>query len=481
MRVLSEIEPKEVFAYFEDICEIPHPSDKEEKLSNYCVDFAKKHHLTYYEDELHSVILIKEATPGYEDEPAVILQGHLDMVCEKEPGCTIDFDNDGLDLMVEGDYISAKGTTLGGDDGIAVAYALAILASDQIAHPRLEVILTASEEVGLNGAREIDVSMLQGRRLINLDSEEEGILLSGCAGGASVTCTLPVKRIKASGCAYTIKLDGMIGGHSGVEIHKGRANANLVMGRVLMTLSRNVSYYLADFAGGKKDNAIPRDCSAGIYLAPEDEEKAKQVITQLQQSLSHEYALVDPDIKITLEKDTSVNPQMLDEDSTRRAVMLVNMLPNGVQTMSADVEGLVETSLNLGVLKLEETELAIHYAARSSVGSAKDALLDKLVYLTESIGGTTHIAGVYPAWEYKRDSKLREKMIDVYEKMYGKKPLVEAIHAGVECGLLAAKLPGLDCISIGPDMQSVHTTEEKLSISSTKRVWEYLLEVLKTK
>lgn len=481
MRVLSELEPKEVFAYFEDICAIPHASYKEEKLSDYCVAFAKKHNLTYYQDALKDIVLIKDATPGYEEEPAVILQGHLDMVCEKEPGCKINFDTDGLDLMVEGDYISAKGTTLGGDDGIAIAYALAILASDQVAHPRLEVIFTASEEVGMEGAREIDVSMLQGRRLINLDSEEEGILLAGCAGGASVTCVLPVGRTTAIGNAYRIKVDGLIGGHSGVEIHKGRVNANLLMGRVLMTLSKQATFYLADFAGGRKDNAIPRECSVSIYLAAEDEEKAKQVIVQLQQSLSHEYALTDPDIHISIESDSSAQTQMLDEESTKRVIMLVSMLPNGVQTMSADVEGMVETSLNLGVLKLEETELTLHYAARSSVSSAKDALLEKLVYLTEGMGGSAQIAGIYPAWEYKRDSPLRDKMVHVYEKMYGKKPLVEAIHAGVECGLLAGKLPGLDCISIGPDMQSVHTTEEKLSISSTKRVWEYLLEVLKTK
>lgn len=481
MGVLSNLEPKEVFAYFEEICSIPHASYHEGKISDYCVTFAKKHNLAYYQDDLKNVIMMKEASQGYEDEAPVILQGHLDMVCEKEPDCKIDFETDGLELMVEGDYITANGTTLGGDDGIAAAYALAILASDTIAHPKLEVVLTVSEEVGMEGASGIDVSMLEGRKLLNLDSEDEGIMLAGCAGGASTELRLPVHRMPAAGVFMKITVNGLAGGHSGTEINKGRANANTLMGRVLVELSKHVKYKLAAFEGGRKDNAIPRECTAGLCLAAEDFAAAEQVVAKIQQDISNEFAVTDKDIKLTAERSGELPASMLDEAGTRQAVMFVNALPNGIQAMSADVEGLVETSLNLGVLKLEETELILRYAVRSSVGSAKDALIDKLTYLTEGLGGSIRISGTYPAWEYKRDSALRDKMIRVFERLYGKKPVVEAIHAGVECGLLAGKLPGLDCVSIGPDMQSVHTTEEKLSISSTKRVWEYLLEVLKAK
>lgn len=481
MGVLSNLEPREVFEYFEQVCSIPRASYQEDKISDYCVEFAKSHGLTYYQDDLKNVIIIKEASPGYENEPAVMLQGHLDMVCEKESGCAIDFASDGLELMVEGDDITANGTTLGGDDGIAIAYCLAILASDTIQHPRLEVVFTASEEVGMDGASGIDVSMLESRQLINLDSEEEGILLAGCAGGASVACKLAVQRMPAVGTALQITVTGLLGGHSGTEIDKGRANANTLMGRLMITLSKTVKYKLAAYDGGSKDNAIPRECRIVICVAPEAVDSVRQVIDKLQQDISAEYAVTDPDIRFVVDTDTGRPLSMLDETSTRRVITFVNSLPNGIRRMSADVEGLVETSLNLGVLKLDGSVLQLRYAVRSSVESAKDALIDKLTYVTEGLDGTVELSGDYPAWEYKRDSALRDKMVAIYERMYGKKPVIEAIHAGLECGLLAGKLPGLDCISMGPDMQSVHTTEEKLSISSTKRVWEYLLEVLKTK
>lgn len=482
MAVLSHLEPKEVFSYFEKISSIPRASYHEEKISNYCVEFAKKHNLEYIQDELKNVIIIKEATPGYEQEEPVIIQGHLDMVCEKKPDRDIDFDTDGIRILIEGDDLTADGTTLGGDDGIAVAYALAILASDTIAHPRLEVIFTVSEEVGMEGASEIDVSMLKGRRLLNLDSEEEGILLAGCAGGAGIKCRLPVHCVSMEGTSVEIKIDGLNGGHSGTEIDKGRANANVLMGRLLVELAKHVTYHLASFEGGRKDNAIPRESKVILCLAEKELNMLEQVIGKIQKDLSNEYAVTDKNVKITIEKENAPLPfQMLDDASTRRALLFVNAMPDGVQAMSADVEGLVETSLNLGVLELNYQEMLLSYAVRSSVSSAKEALLDKMTYLTESLGGRVEISGNYPAWEYKRDSAFRDKLAAVYERMYGKPPVVQAIHAGLECGLLAGKLPGLDCISIGPDMQDVHTTEEKLNIPSTKRVWEFILEVLKEK
>ncbi|MCI9021506.1 MAG: aminoacyl-histidine dipeptidase [Eubacterium sp.] len=481
MGVLSNLEPKEVFAYFEEISSIPRASYHEDKISNYCADFARKHNLVYYQDDLKNVIIIKEATAGYEQEEPVILQGHLDMVCEKTPDCGIDFETDGLAIRTEGDYITADGTTLGADNGIAIAYVLAILASDTIAHPRLEVIFTVSEEVGMEGASGVDVSMLKGRRLINLDSEEEGYLLAGCAGGSRAVSRMTLNKISAEGASMKITVTGLKGGHSGVEINKGRANANMLMGRILMGLARNVNYHLSSIAGGNKDNAIPRECTVLLCMAEQDLDTAVRELAQMQQDIANEYAVTDSRITIETERDTDVPFFMLDEAGTKQAVMLINALPNGIQAMSADVEGLVETSLNLGVLRLEGAQLELSYAVRSSVESAKAALHDKMSYLTEGLGGEIEISGDYPAWEFKRNSPLRDKMAAVYEKMYGKKPVIEAIHAGLECGLLAGKLPGLDCISVGPDMEAVHTTEEKLSISSTKRVWEYILEVLKTK
>ncbi len=479
MGILSQLEPKEVFSYFEEICAIPHPSYHEGKISDYCAAFAQKHGLVYYQDEQKNIIIIKEATKGYEKDPALIIQGHLDMVCEKEPGSSVDFEKDGLKLIVEGDYITADGTTLGADDGIAVAYALAILGSDTVAHPKLEVVFTVSEEVGMEGASGIDVSMLEGRMLLNLDSEEEGIFLAGCAGGASAACTLPVNRENAAGCMMSISITGLTGGHSGVEINQGRANANILMGRIFIALSK-LGFHLAAVEGGKKDNAIPRDCTADVFLAPEKCEEALRIIAKMQDEIKNEYAITDKNIKIrAVQVQKPGCKYMLDQPSTKKVVTMLNALPNGVQSMSADVEGLVETSLNVGVLELNQSELVLRYAVRSCVGSAKDALIDKMAFITEGVGGNIQLSGVYPAWEYKRESVLRDKMAAVYERMYQKKPLVQAIHAGVECGLLAGKLPGLDCISIGPDIQSVHTTEEKLSIPSTRRVWEYILEVLK--
>lgn len=481
MGVLSNLEPKEVFHYFEELCKIPHPSYKEGKISDYCVSFAKKHNLEVYQDELKNIIMIKESTKGYENVEPIILQGHLDMVCEKEPDYEIDFEQDGLTLLVEGDSITAKGTTLGGDDGIAVSYALAILASDTIAHPRLEVIFTVAEEVGMEGAAGIDVSMLKGRKLLNLDSEEEGYLLTSCAGGCSAECILPVLWEEKTGTAIDITVTGLIGGHSGVEIDKGRANSNTLLGRILLESGNRTEYSIASLSGGAKDNAIPRDTKSRVLV---DKKNAEDFITAIEivaKAISAEFSTTDPDIKITAVNAGEVTEPVLSNEAGKKALLLITQLPNGIQRMSADIEDLVETSLNLGVLTLTKERLSLRYALRSSVKTSKEYLFTKLKALVEYLGGSIVCSGDYPAWEYKRDSKLREDMITIYQKMYGKAPVIQAIHAGLECGILSNKLPGLDCISFGPDMSGVHTVEEKLSISSTKRVWEYLLEVIQCK
>lgn len=481
MRVLSNLEPKEVFYYFEEICSIPHPSYKEDKISDYCVNFAHKHGLEVYQDELKNVIIIKEATPGYEQVDPIIIQGHLDMVCEKEPDYDIDFEKEGLTLLIEGDYVTAKGTTLGGDDGIAVAYALAILASNSISHPRLEVIFTVAEEVGMEGATGIDVSMLKGRKLLNLDSEEEGYMLISCAGGCRADCTLPVSWETKTGVAVDVTVTGLIGGHSGVEIDKGLGNANTLLGRVLLESGQTADYKIASMEGGAKDNAIPREAKARVLVEQAQVDEFISAVELSGQHISKEFSTSDPDIKVTAVSAGEITERVLEKDLTRKAVLLVTGLPNGIQRMSDDIKDLVETSLNLGILLLTEESLSLRYSVRSSVKSAKEYLLTKLKNLVTYLGGNISVAGDYPAWEYKKDSKLREDMTSIYRKMYGKDPIIQAIHAGLECGILSNKLEGLDCVSLGPDMIGIHTTEEKLSISSTKRVWEYLLEVLKQK
>lgn len=482
MAVLENLEPKKVFHYFEEICGIPHPSYKEKKISDYLVNFAREHGLEYAQDDLYNVVMIAPATEGYENEEPVILQGHMDMVCEKAPGVEIDFENDGLKLMIDGDYVTADGTTLGGDDGIAIAYALAILDSPEIAHPRLEVIITVSEEVGMEGATGIDLSMLQGHKLLNLDSEAEGVMTVSCAGGNSSTCHIPMNFEAAEGTQLLVVVKGLKGGHSGVEIDKGRANANLLMGRLLLTLEQaGLEYHIASLAGGAKQNAIPRETAATIVVTSE---KKDAVIACLQETIAqvkNEYATTDPDIMLEVSEQGTASAQVLTEESREKAVLLINNLPGGIQAMSADIEGLVETSLNMGIVTLNEKELRIEFAVRSSVISARDALTARIRSLVEYVGGSLEVNGVYPAWEYKKDSVMREDAARIFEQMYGKTPKIEAIHAGLECGILAGKIRDLDGISIGPDMIGIHTFEEKLSISSTKRVYEFVLEVLKCK
>lgn len=475
---LAGIQPERVFHYFEEICSIPHPSYREERISNYLMTFAKEHGLEYYQDELHNVIIIKEATSGYETAEPLILQGHMDMVCEKEADCGIDFEQDGLDIYVDGDFVTARGTTLGGDDGIAIAYALALLESEELAHPRLEFVCTVCEEVGMEGATGIDVSMLKGKRLLNLDSEEEGIFLAGCAGGCTTECVLPVTREMVRAAVMEIRVEGLLGGHSGTEIDKGRANANQLLARSLMELLTKTSVQLISFEGGSKDNAIPRE--ARLVAAVPDVESAYRVLEELNAAIAREYRAADPGIRIEGTSYGTENRQALTGECTRTVAALLNALPNGIQSMSMDIPGLVETSLNLGILKLEQEELHLHYSVRSSIGSAGEYVMHKLKLITEQLGGSVSFRGRYPAWEYRKDSAFREELIRIYTEMFGTEPKVEAIHAGVECGILAQKIEGLDCVSMGPDIFDIHTTSERLSISSTKRMWEYLKSVVTT-
>lgn len=480
MRVCEQLEPRKVFAYFEDICQIPHGSRNTKAISDYCVSFAKEHNLRYIQDEDNNVIIFKDASAGYEGSEPVIIQGHLDMVCEKESGVEIDFEKDGLKLYVDGDFLKAEGTTLGGDDGIAVAYALAILDDDSLEHPPLEIVFTVDEEIGMLGAESMDLSMLKGRKLLNIDSDVEGIFLTSCAGGVQATCELPVSRIEADGISYEIKIGGLQGGHSGGEIDKEHGNAILLLGRVLDSLSREVSFAIGEMEGGLKDNAIPRDARAVILV--ESEAVGNDLcrkLQELEQELQKELQVSDPDITVSCHKLENSRKSVLHGSAASKVLFFLRMMPNGIQHMSMDIKGLVETSLNAGIMKLTEETFSVYFAVRSSVTSRKWEVVSRLTFLTEFLGGEIAIGGDYPAWEYKADSAMRELMAETYRDLFGEEAKIEAIHAGLECGLFSGKLPGLDCISFGPNNYDIHTPKERLSISSTEKIWKLIVEFLK--
>ncbi len=475
MAVLENLEPKSVFGFFEQMSAIPHGSGNTKAVSDWLVSFAKERGLEYYQDELNNVIIIKEATPGYESADALIIQGHMDMVCEKTPDCQKDMAVEGLDLAIDGDTVYAKGTTLGGDDGIAVAMGLALLDANDIAHPRLELVVTVDEETGMYGAIGLDVAPLKGSRLLNIDSEDEGVFTVSCAGGNISRCHLPLVRAPFDGEALTITVAGLQGGHSGIEINKGRGNANMVMGRVLSAVRKKTDMRLIAVNGGQKDNAITSACTASVLVS--DAAAARTACAEMEGMLKTEYVITDPSVCVTVEAGESA-PAM-DAATTARAVCMLTCLPSGVQVMSADIEGLVQTSLNLGVLTTNETEMLASFCVRSSVESQKAMIVDRLENLMEQLGGTVDVMGDYPGWAYQQESPLRDLLVEVYTEQYGKAPKVEAIHAGVECGMFMGKIPGLDCVSIGPDLRNVHTPREQMYISSVQRTWKMLLEVLK--
>lgn len=481
MAVLSTLEPNRVFHFFEEICSIPHGSGNIGQISDYLVAFAKERGLYCVQDELKNVIIVKGATPGYEQEPTVILQGHMDMVAVKKPNCQKDMKTEGLQLEVHDDEIYAEGTSLGGDDGIAVAYSLALLDAEDIPHPKLEVIITVDEEVGMDGASFIDLSMITGNRMVNLDSEDEGIFLTSCAGGARVKCYLPLVRKRVEGARYIIRVNGLQGGHSGCEIQKERGNSNCLFSRVLFETSRVAGVSLVSVSGGLADNAIPRETYAQVLVDEADCEIFEQEISRIAEEIVAELASKDPGVTITATGEGIGENAAIPAEETAKLAAYLIALPNGVQAMSADMPGLVETSLNLGILQTDEKTLLAEFSVRSSVESAKKALIARLCAVTKLAGGEMAVSGDYPGWKYRKDSPLREKMVAVYREMYGEKPQVEAIHAGLECGILGSKIQDLDCVSMGPDMKNIHTTEESLSISSVRRVWEYLCTLLAQK
>lgn len=473
--MLENLSPKEVFYYFEEISKIPRGSYNEKGISDYLVSFAQKRNLECHRDEINNVIIVKEATKGYEDREPVILQGHMDMVCEKDAGVTKDMLTEGLDLEIVDCYVTAKGTTLGGDDGIAIAYALAILDSDSISHPRLEVICTVSEEVGMDGARKLDASCITGKRLINIDSEEEGSLIAGCAGGGRISVNLDIKREECEYRQILVGISGLLGGHSGGDINLGRASAYSLIVRIIRALYEKMDIRLVSITTGNLINVISN--SGSLKMAVSDVEESISIINNLTEDIKKEYEGVDDNILVSVE-EVNADSNPLNEAYTIKVSSILTAMPQGVSRMSKELKGIVETSINWGVCNLNDDSLTMKGLVRSEIDDRAYELLNRVSWVAKGNGARTEIDSTYPAWQYNKNSPLRDKMCDIYKEMFHKELKVEVLHVGLECGFLLDKIKGVDAIAMGPDILDIHTSKERMDIASVERTWNFLLKVL---
>lgn len=477
---LEDLEPKKVFDFFALLSSVPHGSGNTKAVSDICARFADERGLEYHQDEYNNIIIIKEATAGYENSEPVILQGHLDMVCAKEPDDPRDMAKVPITLALNGDWVHAEGTSLGGDDGIAVAMALAVLDSDELPHPRIEAVFTVDEETGMDGARGIDLSPLKGRRMLNLDSEEEGVLTCGCSGGARVDCHISAARENAGeGYArYYVKISGLKGGHSGCDIDKGHANANKLMARFLYSAAEQFDLRLVHMAGGRFDNVITPEAEAEIAV-PVDESVAFEVYAKAWMSIfKNEYSASDEGVTLTAEKTVEADACVTRED-TMKMLLALRLLPQGVQEMSMDIKGLVQTSLNLGVLRLSDSSMDFSFSVRSSILTQKEMLIQNIRAIVESVGGDIKVRSAYPGWQFAKISPIRDIVSEVFAEVYEHPAQITATHGGLECGLFIEKLPGLDAVSFGPDLRDIHSVRERMSVSSVQRMWKALCEILK--
>lgn len=479
MAVLDNIQPKEVFRFFEELCQIPHGTFNTKRISDYCVRFAEERGLACTQDKVNNVIIRKPGTKGYEDSEPVILQGHMDMVCEKRPGSGHDFSKDPLKLVVKDGYVMAEDTTLGGDDGIAIAMAMAILDSKDIPHPPIEAVFTVDEEQGMEGAIAIDLSGLKGRKLLNIDSEAEGILTTGCAGGFLCETAIPLIKERHDGAVAQVKVHGLRGGHSGAEIHQQRGNAHKMMGRLLNEMKEEFPLFLISIDGGSKDNVIAMECTAQLLVTKDAVDKVSEKAKEMKAVWDHEFMGDEPGLAVDVSMiETEKTMDVCDRQTTDRAISYLVICPNGVQGLARKLPGLVETSLNIGVIKTEEDSIKINALVRSSVESQKEMMKRQMQCCAELAGARIEISGEYPAWQYDPDSELRKVMEEAFQELYGKNPVVSAIHAGLECGLFLGKSPDLDCVSFGPDLLDIHSFNERLGIDSTERTWNFLKAVL---
>lgn len=479
MSILNGLKPQKVFYYFEEISKIPRGSGNTRQISDYLVQFAIDNGLEYVQEDIGNVYIYKSASEGFEKADTVILQGHMDMVCEKNNSSDHDFLKDGINLVVKDDFVYADNTTLGADDGIAIAYMLAILSDTDCSHPQLEAVFTVDEETGMEGALALDASKLKGRRIINIDSEEEGILWSSCAGGLRCECSIDIcYENKLEECdGIQIEITGLAGGHSGTEINKNRINANCLIGEILMLARHQFDFKIAQIFGGMKDNAIPRESCAIIHVKKSEKQNALEILNDIAESIQKDNMGRESDLKIIL-SDNIFCEKNFTKECSDKCILLINSLPNGVAAMSADIEDLVETSSNIGVMATNDNKFTLDLSLRSSVDGAKFRLRDKVKYITENIGGRCVVSGDYPAWEYKKDSVLRNVFSEEFSNMFGKEMKIMALHAGLECGILTDKLKGADCVSVGPDIYDIHTPNERMSIFSVERTYNLLLKVL---
>lgn len=474
MSKLENLTPERVFHFFEEISAIHRGSGDMEAISQYCIDFAKKHNLRYYTDELRNVVIFKDGSKGYEDAQPVILQGHLDMVCQKTEESTIDFLKEGLDIYVDGDFVKAKNTTLGADNGIAVSMVLAILESDTIAHPPIEAIFTTDEETGMYGAKALDMSILKGKRMVNIDSEEEDCITVSCAGGSDFKATKKHERISKTGDKVNLTLKGLRGGHSGIEINSGKLNANKIIGKALSVLAHELDFEIISINGGDKPNAITNRCEVELCVSGEYEE----VITSVLNDIKAEFTDAEKGLVFEVKIEKNCECETFGEELTTCITEILATTPNGVIKMSENIENLVETSLNLGVLYTDDDELVLHYALRSNKKAGLLKLEDEMVEFFKKYNFEIKTFGHYPPWEYREDSAMRDMYKELYCEVFGKKPRVEAIHAGLECGVFASQIEDFDCIAIGPNIFDAHTVNERLSIKSTQAVFDTIVKLL---
>ena len=476
MKVLKDLEPIEVFSFFEVLTTIPRTSGDEKKVSGYLVDFAKERKLEVYQDKALNVIIKKPGTSGYEDSSTVIIQGHMDMVGEKSSKNKHDFLKDPLKLRIEGDFVYATDTTLGGDNGIAVAYGLALLDSKDIPHPPVELLITTDEETGMYGASALNAEHLSGKTLLNIDAEEEGVFFVSCAGGFTASVNFKPGFVRLNGKALGISVTGLKGGHSGLEIIKQRANAVKLLGRVLNRLNGELKIRLVSVKGGAKHNAIPREAFAVVSLSEKKYPRALEILQEMEATFKNEYKVEDKGVKV--EGTTAKASRMMSGKDSNNIIRYMLIVPDGVQSMSKELPGLVESSFNLGVLEEKDGKLQFVHAVRSSIKSLKDEIGEIISALGILTGGELKVTANYPEWEYEANSKVRATAIETYKTLYKKDPQIKAIHAGLECGLLKEKLPETDMISFGPNLYDVHTPEEHLSISSVERTWEFIKALL---
>lgn len=475
MSVLKNLQPEKVMHYFQEISSVPRASKNEKEISNWLLNWAKSKNLSVIQDEFLNIIIKKPATKGYESVPTLIIQGHMDMVCEKNSNTSHDFSKEGIKLQVQGDLIKGTGTTLGADNGIAVAFALALLDSE-LPHPALEVLITSDEEMGMTGALNLNGSLLSGKLMINLDTEEEGEIYVSCAGGARGELEIPVHwdMLPELSPGYLLKIRGLQGGHSGADIHEQRANANKLLGRILKKLGTHIEFSVGHLGGGAKDNAIPREAEASLLVKKDHIEKLKDIIKEMENTFRDEYRVSDSKIQLELEK--IVLSKVMDKDSLKKVLDTLVLHPNGINTWSLDISNLVESSLNLGVIVQKENSVLLRSAIRGSVESRKFEIIGQLEALSDLTGAKFIHNSHYPAWKYNPDSKLRDAFVEIYKNITGKTAGIKAIHAGLECGVLSEKIPGVDIISFGPNIRGAHTPEESVSITSIQNTWNFFIK-----